>query len=178
MSRRMYVVAGLVFLAMLAFFAGTREAQEEDVAANNKAIVEEIIIPAWNTAELSDEALQTLEDTIAPIWVWHGPLEANVTNNTFDVLTWTFDVWHAAFPDLVWEAKDISADGDMVYWYFTFNGTFEEMLDWGLEIPATGDEVNMEGVFMFRFEDEQVQEMWLFWAFPEYMEVVYGNDAM
>lgn len=63
----------------------------------------------------------------------------------------------AGFPDGKWILDDAVADGDKVVARYTFRGTHQGEL---LGIPATGKQVMMTGITIYRIVNGQFAEIW------------------
>lgn len=75
--------------------------------------------------------------------------------------------WQKAFPDGHMEIKDIIADKDKIWCYWTSTGLH---LDTYLGVPATGKQVNYQGVDIWRFTaDGKVAEIW---AVPDVLSLL------
>jgi hypothetical protein len=66
--------------------------------------------------------------------------------------------WRKAFPDYKNEIGDIFADGDKITARFTFLGTNDGPF---YEAPPTGNKLEVTEIFIWRFENGQVAEMWV-----------------
>ena len=75
-----------------------------------------------------------------------------------------------AFPNGVYTVKNMSTTKEIVMAHYSFVGTHGGV--WNSRLPnfpicrATDNEVSWEGVFVFRFEDGLVAEMWEYWDNP------------
>lgn len=63
--------------------------------------------------------------------------------------------WYDAFPDLTHTIEDLVAEGDKVAFRFTVTGTHEGMFQ---GIDPTGEEIEMDGMAVYRVEDGQIVE--------------------
>lgn len=66
-------------------------------------------------------------------------------------------MWRAAFPDLRMEIRHVIAQGDLVAVALTFRGSH---LDEWAGHAASGSEVAVEEMMVFRFEQGLLAEMW------------------
>jgi steroid delta-isomerase-like uncharacterized protein len=67
---------------------------------------------------------------------------------------------HAAFPDIHYTIEDMVAEGDRIATRWTLRGTHEGEF---FGIPATGNQVSVEGIHILRFADGQIVECWEVW---------------
>ena len=65
-----------------------------------------------------------------------------------------------AFPNDHMEAQMLVAEGDKVAGYMTWSGTQEG--PWG-PFPATGQQAEMNFIYLFRVEEGKLAEMWVEW---------------
>jgi steroid delta-isomerase-like uncharacterized protein len=68
-----------------------------------------------------------------------------------------FMMMRTAFPDLQLEAHEIIADGDLVAARATFRGTHDGEF---MGVPATGRQINVNGMDMVRIRDGKATEHW------------------
>jgi predicted ester cyclase len=99
--------------------------------------------------------LKTLEETTAPGFVNHNPLEGQLqgVKGTKEASA----MWREAFPDAKIIVEDTIAKGDKVvirwFGYATHKGPF-------LDIAPTGKRVTMKGITIFCVEKGRVAEQW------------------
>ncbi|MBI4672181.1 MAG: ester cyclase [Chloroflexi bacterium] len=68
-----------------------------------------------------------------------------------------FAAYRAAFPDYHVAIDDILAEGDKVVWRWTLTGTNQGSM---MGMPATGKQVKVEGIDIFRIADGKIVERW------------------
>jgi steroid delta-isomerase-like uncharacterized protein len=99
--------------------------------------------------------LRTLEETTAPGFVDHNPLEGQLPGVKGTIQA--SEVYRAAFPDakIVLEETIAEADKVVIRWsgYATHKGPF-------LDVPPTNKRVTLEGITIFRVEKGRVAEQW------------------
>jgi predicted ester cyclase len=66
-------------------------------------------------------------------------------------------MWLDAFPDLQFTIEDLVAEGDKVVERFTGLGTHKGSL---FGIAPTGKQMNVSGIYIHRFVDGQIVEIW------------------
>jgi len=99
--------------------------------------------------------LRTLEETTAPGFVDHNPLEGQLpgVRGTMQAS----QVYRAAFPDAKIVVEETIAEADKVVirrsGHATHKGPF-------LDVPPTGKRVTLEGITIFRVEKGRVAEQW------------------
>lgn len=67
---------------------------------------------------------------------------------------------HGAFPDIHYVIDDIVAEGDRVATRWTLRGTHSGEF---FGVPATGNQVTVEGIHILRFANGQIVECWEVW---------------
>ncbi len=97
-----------------------------------------------------------VEDVYAPGFALHfpgmpGPLDREAAGGFFDGL-------FAAFPGIQHPIKDMVAEGDRVAARITIHGTHQGEFQ---GIPATGREVKLSAIDIFRFEGGKIAEQWV-----------------
>lgn len=63
----------------------------------------------------------------------------------------------AAFPDLVEDLQDVIASGDTVATRWVVTGSLQQEL---MGIPASGQEIRVEGMNFYRLKDGRVTDIW------------------
>lgn len=92
--------------------------------------------------------------TAAEIPFHHNGTTHSVTPGSLPGLV---EMWRAAFPDLTMEIRHVIAQGDLVAVALTVRGT--HLGSWAGH-EASGSEVSVEEMMVFRFEDGVLAEMW------------------
>ena len=99
--------------------------------------------------------LRTLEETTAPSFVDHNPLEGQLPG--VKGTTQASAIYRTAFPDAKIFVEDTIAEADKVVirWsgYATHKGPF-------LDVPATNKRVTLQGITIFRVVKGRVAEQW------------------
>jgi steroid delta-isomerase-like uncharacterized protein len=67
---------------------------------------------------------------------------------------------HASFPDLHFTIEDMVAEGDKVVYRYSLRGTHQNDF---MGIAATGRQVNVTGIHIYRVDDGKLQEEWENW---------------
>jgi steroid delta-isomerase-like uncharacterized protein len=67
---------------------------------------------------------------------------------------------HLGFPDLHFTIEDMVAEGDKVVYRYSVRGTHENDF---MGIVATGKQINMTGIHIYRVGDGKLQEEWENW---------------
>ncbi len=118
---------------------------------DNKALIRRYI-EAVNTR---DPAI--LDDFVSPDFVDHNPTPFPGLPSGLQGAKQSFELTKMAFPDGYHEIQDLLSDGNKVVTRIqgrgTHNGDF-------LGIPATGKQVTMEGITIFRIEGGKIVERW------------------
>jgi len=75
----------------------------------------------------------------------------------------------AAFPDIILDIKDLIASGDRVVIRYRFTGTHTGDL---FGAPATGKQVDFDGINIYRLEDKKVAEVWQLWDWAKVLDQI------
>lgn len=67
------------------------------------------------------------------------------------------EAYFASFPDLHITTDDLVAEGDKVTKVWTANSTHKSEF---MGIPATGKQIEVKGIEVFRIEDGKIAELW------------------
>lgn len=116
----------------------------------NKALIRQYMDTAFNTADFAQCAR-----FFAPTFVDHDALTRHPTGaeELRDALT----IWHAAFPNTHVTIEDMVAEADKVVVRLTLRATH---LGPFMNIPATGRQVTVSGINIFRIADGKIVERW------------------
>ena len=117
-------------------------------SANEKTIrrlVDEVI---------NNKCLAVIDDIIHPDYVYRTPGQELRGRQELREL---FTDYHAALPDLHVNIDDLVYTDNKAVVLFTLTGTHENEL---MGIPATGKQVNINGMTSSRFDDGQIIEEW------------------
>ena len=112
----------------------------------NKLLVRRFIEEFWNhgNMEAADELIA------ADCSAWDEPFGPEGFKQLFTVV-------RAAFPDLQFRIEDMLAENDKVAVRFVENGTHQGM--W-FDLPATGKQITVSGVAIFRIADGKIAHQW------------------
>jgi steroid delta-isomerase-like uncharacterized protein len=99
--------------------------------------------------------LQTLEETTAPSFVDHNPLEGQLpgVRGTKQAST----IYRTAFPDAKIVVEDTIAQADKVVIRWSGHATHKGPF---LDVPPTSKRVTLEGITIFRVEKGKIAEQW------------------
>lgn len=132
--------------------AGCGSASREGTLERNKSLVRQMNDEVWNRGDLD-----RIYEFYSPDFVLHflpdGSEERGVDSLREHVRT-----HRQAFPDWREEIRQIVAEGELVVIRYASSGTNEGR--W-LGNPATGREVQIEEVSIFRIEGGRIAEQWL-----------------
>jgi len=124
--------------------------------AANKAIVRRVIDEAWNKGNLS-----ILDEVMVVDHVDHDDLApATEEGGGREHAKQTIAEYRAAFPDLLFTAEDMIAEGDRVVTRWRARGTQTGPL---VGIPPTGKLATVTGIFIDRLAQGQIVETWGNW---------------
>jgi steroid delta-isomerase-like uncharacterized protein len=110
-----------------------------------RRLVEEVI---------NNKYLAVIDDIIHPDYVYRAPGQELHGRQALREL---FTAYHTAFPDLQVNIDDLICADNKAAVLFTLTGTHENEL---MGIPATGKQVNINGMICSRIENGQIIEEW------------------
>jgi steroid delta-isomerase-like uncharacterized protein len=120
------------------------------MSAENKAIYRRFVEEGFNQGNLD-----LFDELIAPDFVNHSaPPGVPPTREGWKQMAAMF---RAAFPDMHLHIEDEIAEGDQITIRFTGHGTHRGEL---MGIPATGKEVNFNGISIARIAGGKIVERW------------------
>jgi steroid delta-isomerase-like uncharacterized protein len=120
------------------------------MSTDNKAIFAHFQ-DVLNSGDL-EAILPAIEDLSAPDLVFHGPVTGGV-----DDLKQTWTMLLRTYPDIHVTIEDLIAEGDKVVARNTVTGTNTGPFR---DLPATGKSVNYNEIFIMRFVDGRIAEIW------------------
>ena len=99
--------------------------------------------------------LRTLEETTAPGFIDHNPLESQLpgVKGTMQASA----IYRTAFPDAEIAVEDTIAEADKVVIRWSGSATHKGPF---LDVPPTGKRVTLEGITIFRVVKGRVAEQW------------------
>jgi steroid delta-isomerase-like uncharacterized protein len=106
--------------------------------------------------EVGNEGNLELVDEIFDRYASHQP-EGHVEERGPEDVKRFMGEFHAAFPDFHTTIEDQIAEGDKVVTRWTARGTHQGDFR---GIPATGNQITVTGIGIFRFSDGKVVESW------------------
>lgn len=122
-------------------------AQRQQATTANEQLVQQMAEEAWNQGNLEIVDEYMTEET--PV---HLPGIEPFTGA--EAYKEQIQRYHSAFPDFHVEITDLFSDDDHVVAQYVFTGTNEGPLESGpMPIPATGKEVEIDGIVVVHFED-------------------------
>ena len=124
-----------------------------DEATRNKATAARFH-DAMNTRDL-ETISKVIDEFVAPDVLFHAPVPMGLTGVQALKQVWT--VLLRAFPDLHVAVEDVIAEGDRVVARNTVTGTHRGEYR---GMPPTGRSVTYGEIFIFRFEDGRIAEIW------------------
>lgn len=98
---------------------------------------------------------KTIDEIVDPDVLFHAPVPSEVTGAQALKQVWA--VLLRAFPDLHVAAEDMIAEGDKVVSRNTVTGTHQGDFR---GLPPTGRAVSYNEIFIFRFADGRIAEIW------------------
>jgi steroid delta-isomerase-like uncharacterized protein len=103
--------------------------------------------------------LKAAEDLFAPEHILHDPSSPGIPNGPRGIQA-LMGQYQRTFPDARWKIEEIIDAGETVVARWTGSGTQREQLQ---SIPATGRQVIVPGIWVFRFRDGKIVESWSVW---------------
>lgn len=122
--------------------------------AANKALVR-----AFSRAE-NERDYDALDDIVADDIVRHSVASPEVHVSSRDELKAFFAANAATFPDYRTTFEMLIAEGNMVAGYVRLVGTMDGPMG---DMPATGNQVEMPFMALFRIEGDLIAEFWVEW---------------
>ncbi|MEV5175394.1 ester cyclase [Streptomyces flaveolus] len=121
--------------------------------ARNKATFRRLH-DAVHTGDL-ETVSKAIDEIVAPDLLFHAPVPMGTTG--VQALGRVWEVLLRAFPDLRVEIEDEIAEGDKVVFRNTVTGTHQGEYR---GLPPTGKPVRYNEIFIVRFADDRVAEIW------------------
>jgi steroid delta-isomerase-like uncharacterized protein len=121
---------------------------------------------------LSDHDLSGLDEVYAPEVVNHDPNQGDIRG--LDAVREYLTSYVEAFPDLRMIVEDQVAEGDKVVTRWRAEGTHEGELQ---GMPASGNQISVEGITIERFEGGKIVEAWDNADFLGLMQQIGGMPA-
>jgi steroid delta-isomerase-like uncharacterized protein len=122
-------------------------------ASNNKATFSRFH-DAMNAGD-AEVVSKTIDEIVEPNVLFHAPVPMDATGAQALKQVWT--VLLRAFPDLHVAVEDVIAEGDKVVCRNTVTGTHRGEFR---GLPPTGKSVRYNEIFIFRFVDGRIAEIW------------------
>ena len=122
----------------------------EDNKATVRRCIEEVI---------NQHNLAAVDQLVAPNFVGHFsalPKEPKEVQGR-EAFKQFLSIWLTAFPDVQFTIEGMIAEGDSVAFRHTFRGTHKGDI---MGIPATGKQVNVTGINIFRVAGGKIVEQW------------------
>jgi steroid delta-isomerase-like uncharacterized protein len=119
---------------------------------SNKATVRRLL-DAMNTGD-AELISQTIDEVFEPDVKQHAPFEATGTQALKEMVVARL---HRAFPDLHITAEELIAEGDKVVERDTVTGTHQGEY---MGLPPTGKSVSYNEIFIMRFVNGRIAEIW------------------
>ncbi|MGY1898767.1 ester cyclase [Nocardia gipuzkoensis] len=98
---------------------------------------------------------KTIDEVVAPDMLFHAPVPMDATGA--QALRQVWAVLLRAFPDIHVAVEDVIAEGDKVVFRNTVTGTHQGEYR---GLPPTGKSVTYNEIFIVRFADGRIAEIW------------------
>jgi predicted ester cyclase len=130
---------------------GSRSGRRRDMSAEeNKVIVRRFVEEVG-----FGKNLDLLDELVSTEFVNHNPLPG--AGSDFEGLRQAFMILHSAFPDFHGTIEHLVAEGDLVVFHGTNQGTHQGNL---LGISPTDRRVSFSGMVIFRMVEGKIVERW------------------
>ena len=103
------------------------------------------------------QEIAALDRFVSANYIDHNPLPMPGAAAGFEGLKQAFAAFVTAFPDSVHTLEDIVAEGDKVVARVVGKGTHRAPF---MGVPASGRQISMEGIAIYRFEHGKIVEKW------------------
>ena len=103
----------------------------------------------------SGKNLELLDELVSAEFVNHNPLPG--AGSDFEGLRQAFTILHSAFPDFHGTIEHLVAEGDLVVFHGTNQGTHQGDF---LGIAPTGKRVTFSGIIIFHVAEGKIVERW------------------
>jgi steroid delta-isomerase-like uncharacterized protein len=121
---------------------------------DNKATIRRLIEEGWNQGKIA-----VFDELCAFDWIHHDPTQPHV--RTLEDYKHYVTERRRAFPDLHLRMEDMIAVGDQVILRWMWHGTHTgDLLTLMMRLPATGKQVTVTGITIFRMAFGKVVETW------------------
>jgi steroid delta-isomerase-like uncharacterized protein len=120
-------------------------------AEQNKSIVRRWVEEGWNKRNTA-----LIDELFTSNFYQHETGPETVTSR--EALKPFVAGYLSAIPDMQFTLDDLVAEGDRVVWRFKATGHQNGPL---MDMPASGKEVAVTGIIIFRFEGSRMAEAWL-----------------
>jgi steroid delta-isomerase-like uncharacterized protein len=123
-------------------------------AEDNKTIVRWIIEEGWNQGKVA-----VFDELCASDWIHHDPSQPHV--RTREDFKRHVAETRRAFPDIHFTMEDVIAEGEQVVLRWMRRGTNTgDLVTPTIHLPATGKQVSVTGITIFRVASGKVVETW------------------
>lgn len=116
------------------------------------------MVQAFHQRVLTEKDLEAAEDLVAADYVEHNPALPDGVLEGRDALIEFWEDLFEAFPDLWVDEADVLVEGDTVVTRHVGRGTHEGPF---LDLDATGNEFEIDGIDVYRIEDGRIAESWI-----------------
>ncbi len=103
----------------------------------------------------ADVIAKAIDELVAPDVVFHTPIP--MPEKGREALRWVWSELLRGFPDIHVEVEDMIAEGDRVATRNTVTGTHHGEFR---GIPATGNSIHYNEIFIMRFAGGRIAELW------------------
>jgi len=122
-------------------------------AESNKQLVRKFTDEVYNQRKKA-----AIDTYVHPDFVDHSPGTGSDAHG-IDYVKAQWDRNYVAFPDLTFKLDDVLGEGDRVVMRWTSDSTFSGTLG---SVAGKGQKVSVQGVSIFRIQDDKIIESWDF----------------
>lgn len=149
---RTKTLTAIILFLVFGYLTGCNH--ENKKAAANKAIVQQ----AFDT--MNNQDFEGLRELLAETYERHCQATPEVEIKDVGSFIALVKEWYTTFPDAVQTVHMLTAEGDKVAFYATFEGTHQAPMN---GIPATGKRIVSEAFGFHRLENGKIVETWVTW---------------
>ena len=154
--KRLYLILPMALILCLMVGCQDNAAMAELEAFKAQAAVEEqnkeIVKRFWE--EFNKGNAEIFQELFSLDYAYYAPSDSPTPMSREEIMEF-MKTFFEAFPESIWSIEDLIAAGDKVIVRFIYRGTHEgEFLD----IPATGNKVEMGGIIITRIENGKIVE--------------------
>ena len=158
-SKIRFMASALLF-GTLIFTGACRRGGEAGITKEHADSLTEAVMRIWNSG-----ALDLVDGLYAPGYVRHHPTPTDAVD--LDAFKATVEANRTVFPDYQLAFDEIIIHGDRLLVFARVTGTNTGVIEGR---PATGRDILMEGIYIYRIENALIAEEWTFFNLLSYYQ--------